>query len=302
MGSINKKFFKKNFKSKFKNKIKNNENFIKTKFVKRSNNKTKEFKNKNIKRALFFIPSLITCSSILCGLWAMFLCFTSSNIKMAIILIIIASVIDALDGRIARFLNVSGKFGIELDSLADFLSFGVAPMIIYFYSFNWQEEIATYAIISIFPIFMSLRLAKFNMVALEPMKNKKIVDFRKNFFFGLAAPIGAIVLMLPAILNLLELYNFSNQNYAVIYVFVVSLLLVIPIPAFSHKMLHIGFKKKIDAIFTLFILFLVAFLIYNPILCALVTTTAYILTIPISTIIYNKGIAKLEHEFWYAKW
>ena len=267
MKSANKNFFKRRVRSKFKNKIKNNANFVRTNFLKKKNNKTKEFKNNNIRRALFFIPSLITCGSILCGLWAIFLCFTSSNIKTAIMLIIIASVMDALDGRIARFLNVSGKFGIELDSLADFLSFGVAPMIIYFYSFNWKEEMTTYAIIPAFPVCMSLRLAKFNMVALEPIKNKKIADFRKNFFFGLAAPIGAIVLMLPAILNLLDIYNFSNQNYAVIYAFVVSLLLIIPIPIFSHKMLHLGFKKKTDVIFTLFVLFLATFLIYNPFLC-----------------------------------
>ena len=301
MKSLNKKFFGKKNKSKFKSKIKNNANFVKVNFLKKKNNKTKEFKNKNIRRALFFIPSLITCGSILCGLWAIFSCFTSSNIKTAIMLIIIASIMDSLDGRIARFLNVSGNFGIELDSLADFLSFGVAPMIIYFYSFNWQEEITTYAIISIFPICMSLRLAKFNMVALEPIKNKKIADFRKNFFFGLAAPIGAIALMLPAILNLLDMYNFSNQNYAVIYAFVVSLLLIIPIPIFSHKMLHLGFKKKIDAVFTSFILFLITFLIYKPLICILTMTTIYILTIPISIIVYNKGMKKLEHEFWYAK-
>jgi CDP-diacylglycerol--serine O-phosphatidyltransferase len=255
----------------------------------------------SLKQRLFFVPSLISCGSILCGLWAIFLCITTTNIEAAILLIVLAGILDAFDGRTARFLGVSGKFGIELDSLADFISFGIAPMLIYFCYFNWSEILFSYAILSIFPVCMSLRLARFNTIALEPIKEKKITDFRKNFFFGLAAPIGAIALLLPIITNIINYWGFSNTNYAIAYAFAISLLLVIPVPIFSHKMFHFGFKKKMNTAFTIFALLFAIFLIYNPLHCILIMSAMYCLTIPFSIIIYNKGIAKLESELYYAK-
>lgn len=264
--------------------------------------KIKKTEKISLKQRLFFVPSLISCGSILCGLWAIFLCITTTNIKAAILLVILAGMLDAFDGRTARFLGVSGKFGIELDSLADFISFGIAPMIIYFCYFNWPEMLFSYAILSIFPVCMSLRLARFNTIALEPIKEKKITDFRKNFFFGLAAPIGAIALLLPIITSIVVNYwEFSNTNYAIAYAFAISLLLVVPVPIFSHKMFHFGFKKKMNTAFTIFAALFAIFLIYNPLHCVLITSAMYCLTIPFSIVVYNKGIAKLESELYYAK-
>ncbi len=287
-----------------KKKIKINKN-IGGKIVNKIKNKINKKKlrvkheKKSLKQRLFFVPSLISCGNILCGLWSIFLCITTTNIDAAIILIVLAGILDAFDGRTARFLGVAGKFGVELDSLADFISFGIAPMIIYFYYFEWPEIITTFAILSTFPVCMALRLARFNTIALEPIKEKKIVDFRKNFFFGLAAPVGAIALMLPVITSIIDYWKFTDEKYAIIYAFIIALLLVAPLPIFSIKMFHFGFKKKNDIITTIFVLFFIAFLTYEPLYCVLTIATIYSLTIPVSIILYNKGIKKIKKELHY---
>ena len=284
---------KKNFRKKIANRII-------TKISSRKRIKIKKLEKVSLKQRLFFIPSLMSCGSILCGLWAIFLCIATPSIETSIILIILAGILDAFDGRVARFLGVAGKFGIELDSLADFISFGIAPMIIYFYYFNWVNELFSYAVLSIFPICMSLRLAKFNTISLEPIKNKEITYFRKKFFFGLAAPVGAIALMLPIITNIVEYWGFKNANHAMIYAFIISLMLVIPIPIFSHKIFHFGFRKKVDILFSVFVFIFIIFLSYSPLHCILTISALYCLTIPFSIIIYNKGIIKLENKLYYA--
>ena len=258
--------------------------------------KVKQITRTTLKKRLFFIPSLITCGSILCGLWAIFLCLISSNIETAILLVVLAGILDAFDGRTARFLGVAGNFGIELDSLADFLSFGVAPMVIFFSAFDWEDTIKAYAVLSMFPVFMALRLAKFNMLALEPIKNKKITDFRKNFFFGLAAPVGALALLLPLVCNMLGYIHLADVNYALVYAFTIALFLVIPVPIFSHKIFHLNFETKINAIFTIFVIIFSGYLLYRPFSCIFVGAFLYVLTFPVSIVVYNKGMARIEKE------
>ena len=287
---------KKNIRPKVRTRIKDKMQKLRQKRLEKKMKKLQFVGRKNLKQHFFFLPSLITCGSILCGLWAIFLCFTTGNIEASIILIVAAAVLDAFDGRVARFLGVSSNFGVELDSLADFLSFGVAPMIVYFHAFSWDKEMHTYAILSMFPICMALRLARFNMLALEPVKDRKMVDFRKNFFFGLAAPVGAIVLMMPILADIMGYWGFACTNCALFYAFVVALFLVIPVPIFSHKMFHFGFKKMANATFTTFVILLAIYLIYCPLCCIFTVTLVYAMTIPISIFVYNKGIAKLEAE------
>lgn len=288
---LNEIHFKKKTKSKISGKIKRKINDI------RHRRKKQKTERIGLKKQLFFIPSLITSGNILCGLWSIFICITTTNIEAAIVLIALAGILDAFDGRTARFLGVSGKFGVELDSLADFISFGIAPMIIYFHSYDWNDKIFAYAILSMFPLCMALRLAKFNMLALEPIKDKRIADFRKNFFFGLAAPVGAIALLSPLVLNLIDVCDFRNMTYALIYAFVISLLLVIPVPIFSHKMLHLGFKKNIDTAITIFVFLFIVFFIYSPLYCLLTIAILYTASIPVSIVLYNKGIAELEKQY-----
>ena len=240
---------------------------------------------------------MVTYCSMLCALWSLFNIFIRNNVSFLIFLVILSAIFDALDGRIARFLKVDGRFGVELDSLADFLSFGVTPAMIFFYSFNWSNEMSAFAIITIFPICMALRLAKFNVNAVNCNVNDKIKRFKKNFFFGLAAPVGAFTLLLPIIADILGYVTFfTSQEYVLCYAFVVASFLIIPFPTFSHKVLHVGFDNINDIIFTFILTILFVFFILYPIKLVFYLTIGYIATIPISIVFFKKKIKKLKKD------
>ena len=240
------------------------------------------------KKHLFFLPTVITLCSLLCGLWSIFTTIFIGNIEFAICLIVVAGLLDAVDGRVARFFGVSGTFGVELDSLCDFLSFGIAPIFVYFHSYNWHNDLFAFAILTTFCACMALRLARFNMLALSPSKNnQKLENLRKNFFFGLAAPVGAFVLLLPVVASILNYGGFSCSNCALLYAFVVALFLVIPIPIFGHKSLHFGFGKKTSIIFSIIVAVSVVLFFLFPLKAIFFGILLYIWTIPFSMLTYN---------------
>ena len=247
-----------------------------------------------VKHVFRFLPSAITCCSILCGLWAIFLAFGEKNIVASIILVVMSAFFDAFDGRVARWLKVDSNFGVELDSLADFVSFGVAPMIVMFFAVNWQDDITAFSILTIFPICMALRLARFNTLALEKPTNPVLAKFQKNFFFGLAAPIGAMAFLMPLIANINGINFPLSQNILLIYTTTISLFLVIPVPIFGSKKLHLGIKTKQDLCFTIFAIVLMAAFITMPMKTLLASIIVYLCTIPLSCALYLIGKEKLK--------
>ena len=247
-----------------------------------------------IKHLFHFLPSTITCCSILCGLWAIFLAFGEKNIIASIIFIVMSAFFDAFDGRIARWLKVDSNFGVELDSLADFVSFGIAPMIIMFFSVNWEDDITAFSALTIFPICMALRLARFNTLALGKPSNPVLAKFQKNFFFGLAAPIGAMAFLLPLTASINGINFQLSQNTLLFYTTIISLFLVIPVPIFGSKTLHLGKKTKQDVCFTIFAIVLVILFIIMPMKTLFASVIAYFCTIPLSCTIYLIGKEKLK--------
>ena len=244
----------------------------------------------SIKKNLFFVPSLISLCSLLCGLWSMFVIINDKNIVVSLCLIAVAGILDGMDGRVARFLEVNSNFGVEIDSIIDFLSFGIAPMIIYYKYFDWNNDINAFSILTIFSVCMCVRLAIFNCKTLIKreltQKEQQIEKLRKNFFFGLAAPIGAMALLFPIILEVKGIIDINCQNCALLYALIISLFLIIPIPIFGIKTFHFGFKKKKDLFFTLFIITFFALFIFNPIKTIISYSILYALTIPFSSISY----------------
>lgn len=116
-------------------------------------------------RPIAMLPNILTTLNIACGVWAMTLCFqaTAADLAMACKLIIVAAVFDLLDGRVARWAKVSSKFGVELDSLADMVSFGAAPaVLLYAYSLRHMGGLGRFAAIA-FAVCGALRLARFNV-------------------------------------------------------------------------------------------------------------------------------------------
>ena len=124
-----------------------------------------------------------------------------SNYTFALAAIVFAAILDAIDGRLARFLKGTSRFGAELDSLADFVNFGVAPaLIIYFWGLHDLKS-AGWIAAMVFAICVGLRLARFNVMLDDPDRPA----WANNFFVGMPAPAGAITVLLPIYASFLGL-------------------------------------------------------------------------------------------------
>jgi len=179
------------------------------------------------------IPNVITLIALCLGLTAIRFAFEGS-IEWAVTAIGVAAVLDGLDGRIARALKGVSRFGAELDSLADFVDFGVAPAIVLYVSVLHHLKGIGWFVALVFAVACALRLARFNVMLDDPTSP----PWRKNFFVGMPAPAGAIVGLLPIYLR--APFGFAADAPGwfapdAIYVFAVALLMASRIPHFSGK-------------------------------------------------------------------
>ena len=180
----------------------------------------------------YLLPNLITLLALCSGITAIRLAI-EGRYELAVGAVIIAVVLDAVDGRLARFLKGTSRFGAELDSLADFVNFGVAPaMLIYLWSLN-SLHTAGWVIALVLAICCALRLARFNVALDDPDKPA----WAGGFFTGAPAPAGAGLALAPMYLGFLGLVD-DGHKYAILvgpYVVAVALLMVSRIPTFSGK-------------------------------------------------------------------
>src|SRR5256886_14391450 len=146
------------------------------------------------------VPNVITLLAICAGLTAIRLS-TEGRMELAVGAIVFAAVLDGIDGRVARMIKGQSKFGAELDSLADFVNFGVAPgLILYFWELRELHDGGWIAAM-VFAISGGLRVARFNATMDDPDKPA----FAANFFTGVPAPAGAITVLLPIYLRFMGL-------------------------------------------------------------------------------------------------
>jgi CDP-diacylglycerol--serine O-phosphatidyltransferase len=180
------------------------------------------------------LPNLITLLALCSGITAIRL-GVEGRFELAVVAVILAIVLDAVDGRLARMLKGTSRFGAELDSLTDFVNFGVAPAIlIYMWSLNALKTSGWVAAL-ILAICCALRLARFNVAIDDPDKPA----WTMNFFTGAPAPAGAGLAMAPMYLGFLGLVDDGHEFAWVVlpYVVAVALLMVSRVPTFSIKML-----------------------------------------------------------------
>lgn len=181
----------------------------------------------------YVLPNLVTLLGLALGLTSIRFSI-EGRYELAVIAIAAAAVLDGLDGRLARALNGQSRFGAELDSLADFIDFGVAPaMLLYLWSLQEIKNAGWFACM-VYVIACALRLARFNVMAEEPNKPK----WKGQFFTGMPSPAGAIVVLLPIYLHLSVLQipqNKATVPIIIAYVLLVAFLLVSQIPHFSGK-------------------------------------------------------------------
>jgi CDP-diacylglycerol--serine O-phosphatidyltransferase len=183
------------------------------------------------------LPNLITVGAICAGLTAIRFAF-QDNFVGAVYLILLACILDGLDGRIARYMKSESQLGAELDSLADFANFGIAPALV-IYAWALQDlKRAGWIAVLFFVVCMVMRLARFNA------DSKSETDDNGEYFTGVPAPAGAMLVLLPMFLSFL--WPNEVQSYAgliALYMAGVGLLLVSRIPTYSFKTTTVRRKK-----------------------------------------------------------
>jgi len=227
----------------------------------------------------FVIPNLVTLLAICLGLTSIRLA-TESKFEMAAIFIVLAAVLDGLDGRLARALDGASRFGAELDSLADFVDFGVAPaFLLYFWSLHKIPSFGWFAAL-VFAIAAALRLARFNVMIDDPNKPA----WHAQFFVGMPAPAGAIAAMLPIYFSYSVVGLPEGRIFVIIeiiYVLSIAFLMASRIPHFSGKQVgRVPREYFIVVLFTVavFILALASF----PMEVLIALTLSYLALLPIA--------------------
>jgi CDP-diacylglycerol---serine O-phosphatidyltransferase len=220
------------------------------------------------------VPNVITLLAICAGLTAIRLS-TEGRMELAVAAIVFAAVLDGLDGRVARMIKGQSKFGAELDSLADFVNFGVAPgLILYF----WQlHELGNGGWIAamVFAISGGLRLARFNATMDDPDKPA----FAANYFTGVPAPLGAITVLLPIYLAFLGVPR-PPAVLTALYTLVIAFLMVSRLPVFSGKTVRLRVPPEMVLPVFVSVIFFIALLIGYPWYILSACTVLYLLSLP----------------------
>lgn len=180
----------------------------------------------------YLLPNFVTLLSLCSGVTAIRLGI-EARYELAVTAVIVCIVLDAVDGRLARYLKGTSRFGAELDSLADFVNFGVTPaLLIYLWSLNGLGT-KGWLVCLMLAVCCSMRLARFN-VALDDLKKP---SWAGRFFTGIPAPAGAGLAMAPMYLGFLGIIDNGHKFALMIapYVAIIALLMVSRIPTFSGK-------------------------------------------------------------------
>lgn len=221
------------------------------------------------------VPNLITVLAICAGLSGIRLAF-EGRYELAVSMVLLAAFLDGIDGRVARMMRATSNFGVQMDSLADIVNFGVAPaLVLYVYTLDQARSIGWIAAL-IYAIAAGLRLARFNVMAERPTKPKWLSEY----FVGVPAPAGALLVMLPVYVGFLgieatPLYGYISAAYTV----AIGYLLVSRIPVWSGKAQ--GMIRRENALpFILVVVLYVALLMSYTWHVLAVTSVVYLLTLP----------------------
>lgn len=230
------------------------------------------------------LPNLITLLSLCLGLTGIRMAF-EGKIELAIAAIVLAAIADALDGRVARLLKSASRFGAELDSLADFVVFGVVPgIVLYLWGLHNLKNFG-WIVVLFFAVCAALRLARFNVMLEDPNRPA----FAGNFFVGMPAPAGALVAMLPIYLEFIGIPRLAPTPFiTALYVTCIALLMVSRIPTWSGK--KFGTRVPRDYVLPVFLaaVVLVALLISAPWEVLVVGCIAYLGAVPLAYMHYQK--------------
>ena len=227
-------------------------------------------------------PNMITIAGLCCGLSAIRFAI-AGRWELAVSFILAAAIIDGMDGRVARMLGATSLFGAQLDSLSDFLCFGVAPVLVMYlwqlhgiHGFGW-------AVVLFFAVCTALRLARFNTA----LYDEKAQPWQKQFFIGVPSPAGGILCLLPLIASL----QFGEDALlspalTACYIVLIGALMASRIPTFAGK--HMRIKHETILPFMLLASFLLVLFVIEPWLSLVVAGVFYLLSIPFSVRMWRR--------------
>ena len=222
------------------------------------------------------IPNLFTFISLTLGLTALKFAI-ESKWEISVSLIVFASFLDNIDGKIARLLKANTNFGIELDSLSDLISFGVTPAIIVYL---WSESLfihGIWAMVIFYAICSTSRLARFNILSHDNQSNEKKI----RFFSGISTPAAAGLTLLPLMLNFrFNLDFFINEYFIKFYLIIPSILMISSVPTFSLK--GIKFEKKFLPLVIIILASFLSLLLTDFWLAMIILISVYYLSIPLA--------------------
>ena len=257
----------------------------------------KKFKLVSNKKTRTILPNMFTLVGVCIGLTSIKFAF-DERFGLAIICIIVAGLIDGLDGRIARLIKGTSQVGKELDSLTDVISFGVAPaFIMYFWQLNTLGRVG-WLICLVYVICVALRLARFNV------NSETQPSWKDNFFEGVPSPAGGILVLMPLIYSKSEIQflNLDFTYFTPILFVLISILLISKLPTYSFKKIAVPRRLTIFLLFGVVLFFgLLLIYTYNVIV---ISSLLYLALIPLSIFHFqnlnkkfvNENLDNEEHE------
>jgi CDP-diacylglycerol--serine O-phosphatidyltransferase len=229
------------------------------------------------------VPNVITLLALCAGLTGIRLAL-EGRYELALGAIVFAAMLDAVDGRVARMIKGTSRFGAELDSLADFFNFGVAPgLILYVWGLNGLGNIGWIAAM-VFAICSALRLARFNVQIEDPNRP----PWAGNFFTGVPAPAGAILALLPIYLFFLQVH--VPATITLVYTLLIAGLMVSRLPVLSGKKMGTRVKPEMVLPVILVVVLCIALLVSYPWHLLSVGAIVYLLALPLGYVSYQKHL------------
>ncbi|MGK9050054.1 CDP-diacylglycerol--serine O-phosphatidyltransferase [Neorhizobium petrolearium] len=236
------------------------------------------------------VPNLITVLAICAGLTGIRLAF-EGRYELAVAMVLLAAFLDGIDGRVARLLKATSKFGVQMDSLADIINFGVAPALVSYAFLLDNARSPGWIAALLYAIAAGLRLARFNVMAERDVK----APWQSEFFVGVPAPMGAMLVLLPVYLGFLgveptPLFVYGSVAYTVL----IGYLLVSRLPVWSGKSRRI--RRDLMLPILLGVVLYVALLMSYTWQVLSITVVAYLCVLPFSARAWRRRYGTITIE------
>lgn len=230
------------------------------------------------------LPNLVTLAALASGMSAIMFAINGA-FASAVAFLVVAMVLDACDGRVARYVGTSSKFGAELDSLSDVVCFGAAPaLLLYIWGLDEKAVSGWIACITLTSA-TALRLARFNVAVDQP--NKPV--WSGAFYQGVPSPAGGFLALCPFYLAQAGVLSFeTSQSFAMLWVPFVAGLMVSNIPTFSGKLVSRVLSRATVLMALSIVIVTYALLVHGVWVAAIVLTIGYVLLFPLSILRYRR--------------